>query len=184
LKDKNRVCPVELSGSLDNRIRRWLQNPRKILQPYVRQGMVALDLGCGPGFFTLDMADMVGRAGRVIACDLQDGMLAKLRAKIQGSLLGEVVTLHRCQRDRIGVTDLVDFVLVFYMLHEVPDQARYLKEISSLLKPDGKVLLVEPPFHVSKREFAETVRKANAAGLELVESPKVFLGRTAVLRKG
>jgi ubiquinone/menaquinone biosynthesis C-methylase UbiE len=188
VRDKNRVCPVELSGSLDNRIRRWLQNPRKILQPYVHEGMVALDFGCGPGFFTLEMAGLVGKAGRVIACDLQDGMLEKLRAKIRGSVQGsgleDVITLHRCREDRIGVTDAVDFVLVFYMLHEVPDQERYLKEISSLLKPGGKVLLVEPPFHVSKKEFAETVRKAKAAGLEPVESPKVFLGRTAVLRKG
>ncbi len=46
--ERNRVCPVELAGSLDNRFRRWLQNPRKILAPYVREGMKVLDIGCGP----------------------------------------------------------------------------------------------------------------------------------------
>ncbi len=40
--------------------------------------------GCGPGFFTLDMADMAGETGRVIACDLQEGMLHKVRDKVQG----------------------------------------------------------------------------------------------------
>jgi ubiquinone/menaquinone biosynthesis C-methylase UbiE len=184
MNDKNRVCPVELSGGLDNTIRRWLQNPRNILKPYVKEGMAALDFGCGPGFFTLAMADLVGPSGRVIACDLQDGMLEKLRAKIAGSKFEKVISLHKCAADRIGVSDSVDFILVFYMLHEVPNPEKYLKEISSLLKPGGKVLLVEPPMHVSNSEFAESVSKAKAAGLASIESPKIFFGRTAVLRKG
>jgi ubiquinone/menaquinone biosynthesis C-methylase UbiE len=184
MKDRNRVCPVELSGGLDNLIRRWLQNPRKILRPYVKEGMTVLDFGCGPGFFTLAMARMVGASGRVIGCDLQEGMLQKLHTKIKGSQIENVVTLHKCLEDRIGVSESVDFVLVFYMFHEVPDQEKYLKEICALLNPDGKVLLVEPPVHVSKGEFNQTVQKAKAAGLMLIESPKVFLGRTAVFRKG
>jgi ubiquinone/menaquinone biosynthesis C-methylase UbiE len=183
LKDKKRICPVGLAGGLDNAVRRWLQDPRKILQPYVNQGMTVLDFGCGPGFFTLELARLVGKSGRVIACDLQDGMLQKLRARIKGTQFEDVITLHKCREDQIDVSDVVDFVLVFYMLHEVPDQDKYLKEICSLLKPGGKVLLVEPPFHVSKSEFHETVDKARIAGLMPVGSPRVFMGRTAVLKK-
>lgn len=85
---KTRVCPVEMAGSLDNRIRRWVQDPQKILAPYIAEGMTVLDLGCGPGFFSIDMAQMVGKSGRVIAADLQEGMLQKLRDKIQGTELG------------------------------------------------------------------------------------------------
>ena len=70
-----RVCPVERAGSLDNRFRRWLQDPRKILSPHIKEGMTVLDLGCGPGYFTIDIAQMVGKSGRVIAADLQEGML-------------------------------------------------------------------------------------------------------------
>ena len=36
--EKNRVCPVELAGSLDSKIRKWLQNPQKILSPYIEGG--------------------------------------------------------------------------------------------------------------------------------------------------
>jgi hypothetical protein len=43
--------------------------------------------------------------------------------------------------------------------------------------------LVEPPMHVSRSEFSESVRKAKAAGLVSVESPRIFLGRTTVLKK-
>jgi 2-polyprenyl-3-methyl-5-hydroxy-6-metoxy-1,4-benzoquinol methylase len=49
--ERNRVCPVELAHSLDNTLRRWLQNPQRILAPYIQEGMTVLDVGCGPGFF-------------------------------------------------------------------------------------------------------------------------------------
>jgi ubiquinone/menaquinone biosynthesis C-methylase UbiE len=183
MHDKNRVCPVELAGSLDNWIRRLLHNPGKILGPYVKPGMTAMDVGCGPGVFTVEMARMVGEGGRVIACDLQDGMLEKVAAKIKGTPLERVVTLHKCNDDRIGVTTPVDFALAFYMVHEVLDQEKYFREIGSLLKPGGTFLVVEPPFHVSKQEFTVTVNKAAAAGLTGVESPRVVFGRTMVFKK-
>jgi ubiquinone/menaquinone biosynthesis C-methylase UbiE len=178
------VCPVALSGSLDNRIRRWLQNPRKILDPYVKEGMTVLDMGCGPGFFTIEMAMMVGRSGRVIAADMQEGMLRKVKEKIAGTELEERVLLHKCEEDRIGVTQPVDFVLLFYMVHEVPDKQHLFKELQSILKPKGQILIVEPPFHVSKSAFEETVRIAEVAGFTVVESPKVFFSRAVVLKKG
>src|SRR4030065_2259766 len=118
---KNRVCPVERAGSLDNRIRRWIQDPRKILRPYIGEGMTVLDLGCGPGFFSVDIAQMVGQSGRVIASDLQEGMLRKLRDKIQGTELEERITLHKCEENKIGLSENVDFILAFYMVHEIPN---------------------------------------------------------------
>ena len=51
--ERNRVCPVELANSFDSKIRKWLQNPRKILSPYIKEGMTVLDIGCGPGFFSM-----------------------------------------------------------------------------------------------------------------------------------
>ena len=75
--EKNRVCPVTLAGGLDNTIRKWLQNPRKILGPYIKEGMIVLDVGCGPGFFSIELAQMVGNSGRVVAADLQEGMLSE-----------------------------------------------------------------------------------------------------------
>jgi len=101
--EKNRVCPVTLARFLDNRIRRWLQDPRKILRPYIKEGMTVLDVGCGPGFFSIELARMVGKSGRVIASDLQEGMLRKLRDKIRGTELEERITLHRCEKNKLGL---------------------------------------------------------------------------------
>jgi ubiquinone/menaquinone biosynthesis C-methylase UbiE len=181
---KNRVCPVELAGSLDNRIRRWLQDPRKILAPYVKEGMTVLDMGCGPGFFSIEMAHLIGQSGRVIASDLQEGMLQKLRKKIQGTELEERITLHKSEKHKIGLTEEVDFILAFYMIHEIPDQEEFFNEIKSILKPNGKLFIVEPPFHVSRKGFEGTIQKAREAGFTPDERPKVRFGRTVVLRKG
>src|SRR5690606_36681330 len=82
-----RVCPVACAGTLDGVFRRWLQSPRRILSPYIREGMTVLDFGCGPGFFTVTMAELVGPTGHVIAADLQEGMLDLLESRIRGSRL-------------------------------------------------------------------------------------------------
>lgn len=78
MKHYERVMPVENASSLDNLFRRWIQNPSRILDNRVREGMAVLELGCGSGFFTLEIARLVGRSGKVIAADLQDGMLELL----------------------------------------------------------------------------------------------------------
>ncbi len=181
---KNHVCPVERAGILDHGLRRWLQDPQKILKPYIKEGMTVLDIGCGPGFFSVDMAQMVGRSGRVIASDLQEGMLQKLRKKIQGTELEERITLHKCEENKVGMSVNVDFVLAFYMVHEVPDPKKFLEEINSILKPNGQLLIVEPPVRVSKTAFQETIRKARDAGFKPVEGPKVLLSKTVMLQKG
>jgi ubiquinone/menaquinone biosynthesis C-methylase UbiE len=182
IDNKHRVCPVGLAGGLDNQVRSWFQDPHKILKPCIEAGMTALDIGCGPGFFSIAMAQLVGPAGRVIASDLQDGMLQKLRNKIQGSEFENRITLHKCEADKIGVSEHVDFALAFYMVHEVPDQSEFFKEVALILKPNGKLLIVEPPFHVSKSGFEETIRLAGEAGFTVAERPKIFLGRAAVLK--
>jgi ubiquinone/menaquinone biosynthesis C-methylase UbiE len=180
---KHRVCPVERAGALDIRIRKWLQDPRKILGPYIEEGMTVLDLGCGPGFFTIDIAQMVGKSGRVIAADFQEGMLQKLKDKIQGTELEGHIILHKCEENRIGWSEGVDFILAFYMVHEIRNQEEFFDEIKALLKPDGRVFIVEPPFHVSKTAFEETITKASVAGFAPAERPKVFLSKAVILKK-
>jgi ubiquinone/menaquinone biosynthesis C-methylase UbiE len=146
--------------------------------------MTVLDLGCGPGFFSIDIAQMVGKSGRVIASDLQEGMLQKLRDKIQETELEERIILHKCEENKIGLSEDVDLILAFYMVHEIPNQEEFFNEIKSILKSNGQVFVVEPPFHVSKTAFEETIRKAQNAGFTPVERPKVLLSKAVILKKG
>ena len=178
---KNRVCPVERAGVLDFAIRKWIDNPGKILQPYVREGMTALDLGCGPGFFTMEMARLVGETGRVVAADLQVGMLQKVKEKIKKTAFAYTIELHQCLPDRIGLSRKFDFILIFYMLHEVPDQEKFLNEIRALLKPQGRILLAEPAFHVSRDEFQESIGTMIRVGFAVLAEPKILFSRAVVL---
>ena len=77
----------------------------------------------------------------------------------------------------------MDFTLVFYVVHEVPDQAAFFGELASIVKPGGRLLVVEPPLHVSKREFAETIARAVDAGFSLINKPKIFLNKAALFEK-
>lgn len=181
---KEHLFPMERAGWLDIGIRRWLQNPAKIIKPHIKDGMTALDVGCGTGYFTLEMARMVGKSGRVIAADLQDGMLQIVSTKIKGTELEDRIVLHKCGENKIGVTGPVDFVLLFYMVHEVLNADDLFKEIESILKPNGQVLFVEPSDHVSKSAFEESLRKAIDAGLVQAGRQNVFFSRSVVLKKG
>jgi len=181
---KIRVCPVELANSLDSKIRRWVQNPQKILAPYIKEGMTVLDIGCGPGFFSIELAKLVGEDGKVIAADLQQGMLQKLDDKIRGTALEGRIKLAKCENDNINISEAVDFILTFYMVHEVPDKNTFFKQLYEVLKDQGQYLLVEPKlFHVSKKEFQSTIALAQNNGFKTSPGPKLFASRSAILRK-
>jgi len=180
---KNHVCPVEKAKFLSSKVRRLVQNPKKILQPYITEGMTVMDLGCGPGFFIIDMAKLAGNSGKVIAADLQEEMLSILKNKISNTEFQDRVILHKCQQDKIGIADKMDFVLAFYIVHEIPDKEKLFKEIASILKPMGKMLIVEPPFHVSKEDFEDCIKIASGAGLRAVERPRIFFSQAVILQK-
>jgi ubiquinone/menaquinone biosynthesis C-methylase UbiE len=182
-EDKNRVCPVEAAGGLETPIRKFIQNPNKILKPYISKDMTVLDFGCGPGFFTIEIAKMLSVNGRVIAADLQDGMLDKVRSKIKGTDIEKKITLSKCEKDEIGVTEDVDFILAFYVVHEVPDKKKLFAQFKSILKPGGKILIIEPNFHVTKKAFAEMISILESLGLKIIDTPKRLLSRCIVVGK-
>ena len=175
------VCPAEFSGSLDNPLRRLFHNPRKILTPFIKKGMTVLDLGCGPGYFTGELANLVGEDGRVIAADLQEKMLVKMAFKIKAMGVEERVEKHKCFEDKTGIVKKVDFVLAFWMVHEVPDQPGLFNELRNILNTGGKILVIEPKFHVPSGAFAKMIAFSETAGFEIIERPKVVISRSVLL---
>ena len=180
---KHDVFSAERSWIIDNIFRRFVHNPIKILGDNIKEGMTVLDVGCGTGHFTVEMAKMVGRSGKVIAVDLQEAMLRKLENKIKGKDFQSVIQLRKCEEGRVGVREKVDFVLAFYVAHELPDQKNFFEEVYSLIRPGGKLLVVEPNFHVSEKDFEKSLLIAEGIRFKLNQRVRVFLSRAALFHK-
>jgi len=168
---------------LDNGFRRYFQNPEKILSGYIRPGMTVVDIGCGPGAFTLAMAEMVGAKGTVIATDVQSEMLQYARKKGDRYGLNSRILWHRNAPDSLGIEQPADFVLSFHMVHEVPDQDRLFQEVFATLRPGGGYLVAEPVFHVSEPAFDRTLDAAVRAGFGIEGRPKISMSRAVLLKK-
>ena len=124
----HRVCPWWIGYLLASPLRRLGQDPARILSPYVRQGMTVLEPGPGMGFFTLELARLVGATGRVVAVDIQPRMLARLKRRAAKAGLLPRLDIRLAQPDSMGLTDMksaVDFVLAFAMVHEMPFPALF-----------------------------------------------------------
>lgn len=179
---KNRVCPWWYAYFFDNPLRRLFHNPKKMFQPYVSPGMTVLDIGCGMGFFSIGIARLVGSDGLVISVDLQQEMLDVLKARAARAGVADRIQTYRCSPDDLEVTAKVDFILAFWMAHEVPDQTGLFRQLRLLLHAEGHLLVVEPKMHVSSEEFQQTLETAKAAGWRYAGDAHIRLSRSAVLR--
>lgn len=182
-RTNNRVCPWWFCYSFDNPLRRIFHKPELLLAPYLKPGMTAVDIGCGMGYFTLGLAKLAGPGGRVIAVDLQQQMLDALERRARGAGVADRVVLHRCRPDSLRLKGPVDFALAFWMAHEVPDKPRFFGEIFALLKTGGRLLLVEPKFHVTQRSLERTLSVCREAGFRVLEEPAIALSRSALMGK-
>jgi len=180
------LCPYWAGYFLANRLRKLLQNPYRILAPYVRPGMRVLDVGSAMGFFSLPMAEMVGPGGKVVCPDVQPSMLQVLRRRAAEAGLAGRIEAHVSTENAIGLSgweESFDFALAFTMLHEVGDPAHFLREIHQLLKPGAALLLTEPIKHVSPTEFDHTISLAQQAGFTETGHPLIRLSHTVLLTK-
>ncbi|MBL4708161.1 MAG: class I SAM-dependent methyltransferase [Flavobacteriales bacterium] len=117
--DNIHTYSAEKSSKLDNRFRRLLQNPHKILSPFISKGMTIVDLGCSPGFFTIPMAEITRENGQVIAVDIQAEMLDILQRKLSVQNVNNVKLINSSNQ---SFNKKKDFVLCAYVIHELPNK--------------------------------------------------------------
>ncbi len=96
------------------------------------------DVGCGPGFFTVPAAGIVGETGRVYAIDISEEMLFELDKRDPPPN----VVLVKSAEAEIPLDDsVVDMALISYVLHEAESAVAFLGEVGRILA-DGGILLI------------------------------------------
>lgn len=121
------------------RLARW--NPAQLLPlAGLRAGQTALDLGCGPGFWTLPMAEIVEKNGQVIALDASPEMLRSLAAQSPPAQ----VRLVQGELPAISLPDAsVDFIWAAMVFHEVTPPASLALEARRVLRPRHRLAVLE-----------------------------------------
>jgi SAM-dependent methyltransferase len=138
------------------------------------------------GFFTLELARLVGPSGRLIAVDVQRRMLDGLRRRAAKAGLLDRIELRLATADSMNLGDLtnaVDFTLAFAVVHEMPAPGPFFQQVGAASRRGAQMLFAEPAGHVNPTEFDEELAAAAAAGYTVVERPPVRRSRAALLRK-
>jgi ubiquinone/menaquinone biosynthesis C-methylase UbiE len=184
--EKKHVCPWWIGYFLLIPIRRFAQSPRKILTPFVRDGMTVLEVGPGMGFFSLTLARMVGGSGKVICVDVQDKMLEKLKGRAQKAGLDDRITTIQAANNSLRIdayANGVDFALAFAVVHEVPDEGSLFEQVSRSMKPGALLLFSEPTGHVTEDDFRTSIELACSKGLEEETTLHIMRSHSILLRK-
>ncbi len=161
-------APAFIGRGLDSRPRKRLQPPSMIIEALgLESGMAVLEIGCGPGTFTLDVAKAVAPDGIVYAVDIQEKMLDQLRTRMKGQSVENIMPILADAEGRIPLeSETCDRAFSVTVLPEIPDRVKALAEIGRILKTGGLYgdaeLVIDPDWPLPR-----TVKKwAEAAGLK------------------
>jgi ubiquinone/menaquinone biosynthesis C-methylase UbiE len=157
-------CPPGFIFILESRVMGMVAGSEAIIaRADIRPGMTVLDAGCGPGRLSIPVARFLGPEGRLVALDVQQGMLSRLQKRITESRLTNIEPIQA----GLGLGSLegyrFDRVLLVTVLGEIPDQEAALQEIYRCLVP-GRVLsvteLLPDPHYQSRRKVAQLAERA------------------------
>lgn len=138
-------CPVWLSWlvELDNPFAKTNRARTIIRNLHLQPGMTVLDMGCGPGRVSVPLALKIGPPGKVVAMDIQEGMLKRAQEKALDAGVDNIeFLLAGAGEGKIG-QNRFDRALLVTVLGEIPDREAAIKEIHAALKPEGILSITE-----------------------------------------
>jgi ubiquinone/menaquinone biosynthesis C-methylase UbiE len=161
-------CPASLSWLVDNPLRRRYMRP--VLDRIgIRPGEWVLELGPGPGAFTVDAAQRVGSEGRLIAVDIQPEMITQVEQRVREAGLTQVEA-HIASAHALPLDDgSVDRAFLITVLPEIPNPPRALAELHRVLRPDGVLSITEEFYDPDYLFLPETIRLVEGAGFRFEE---------------
>ena len=169
-------CPVWLRWlvELDNPFTKTNRAAFIVQTLALSSGMTVLDVGCGPGRLTVPLARGVGSVGRVVALDIQAGMLDRAEAKVKAAGLTNVEFVAGALGDGKLPANHFDRAVLVTVLGEIPNRATALKELFNTLKPGGLLAIVEVIFDPHFQSRGTVTSLAIAAGFR----ERAFFGQS------
>lgn len=183
MQNNDKVCKWWIAYTFDNPIRKIFHSPEKMLKQYINPKSVIADIGCGLGYFSIGIAKFIDNQSKVISIDLQQEMLDRLSIRAKKHKVSNKITPVKCNQNSFCFPEQVDFALTFWMLHETPDLKDSLQQIYDNLKPNGKLLVVEPGIHVSDNMVDNEKKIANRIGFKILHEPSIKLSKAILFQK-
>lgn len=120
----------------------WQPTHTDLLEPLeLAIGQRVLDYGCGPGFMSEGMANIVGLSGHVFGVDLNQAFVNKANKRVRSL---DHISFHPMQNNRVPLEDgSVDRILCKNVLEYVPSLRDTLAELARVLRPDGRFLVID-----------------------------------------
>ncbi|MCP3735137.1 class I SAM-dependent methyltransferase [Sphingomonas sp. RP10(2022)] len=109
----------------------------------IARGMTVADIGAGEGYYTIRLAQRVGKAGRVLAEDIVAGVRDTLAERVAREDLENVSVRLGAPADPKLPDASFDRVLMVHMYHEIEQPYEFLWRLRPSLKPDGLVVVVD-----------------------------------------
>ncbi|MBK5970146.1 methyltransferase type 11 [Thiorhodovibrio winogradskyi] len=160
-------CPVWLRWlvELDNPFTKTNRAAFIVETLAITRGMTVLDAGCGPGRLTVPLAQSVGSVGRVVAVDIQLGMLARAKTKTDAAGHTNVDFVAAAIGDGKLPSNHFDRMVLVTVLGEIPHRAAALAELFDALKPGGFLAIVEVIFDPHFQSRSSVTSLAISTGL-------------------
>jgi ubiquinone/menaquinone biosynthesis C-methylase UbiE len=146
VREGRRVFNPAWAGALEWGRDDW-QNPEAVLRALaLPEDAVVADIGAGGGYFTERLSRAIP-SGHVFASDVQDGMIERLNERVRDSGLANVTVVH-ARFDDPGLPDeCCDLVFLSSVYKEIEGRVAYLRRVRPLLRPGGRVAILEFPAH-------------------------------------
>jgi ubiquinone/menaquinone biosynthesis C-methylase UbiE len=156
-------CPASVGWLVDNPIRRRYTRP-VMDRVGIHPGETVLEVGPGPGTFTVEAARRVGPEGKLIVVDIQPAMIARVEQRVQEEGITNV-EMHVSTAYDLPVPDeSIDRAFLVTVLPEIPHQYLALDELRRVLKPGGLLSITEEFLDPDYAFPFETVQLVEAMG--------------------